>query len=467
MKTSDFSRYAVTICTASLLFTGCGQSQGQLGAPPTTLQSAAAQRGAVAGRLSRGDSRAAPDATTTNFTVNGRFIYLGMDGAPGKKFFVKGVDYGPTPIGTYPWEAPAMDSPLRNGNSAIWQRDLPLLRAMKANAIRVYNVVPPGFDEGTGPISDFLDAAWGNGKKPIYVLLSIYFDGKVLNNDDSAKSLANQYYEMDKKYALYPAVMGVTISNEIFHPPWWNEDHWWNNFNMVAERAKAGFAAGKNPNKIVTTSNHDSVENNVLLVIHYGELHHAQIDVWGDNPYRGRTFGQGASDLFEQIRKETTKPVLLTEYGAPESYHPDWKNTYSYPGSLKGPGTCNPTTPDGPVNRNALQLPKSGNPGMDGMVDLVTNNAKLVSDGYTKDGIVSGGFYFEWTDEWWKADSNNREYASKHVGDAVFTGHFPGCAYDHAWFGLNAIAPGGKKYLDTLTARPTIKALTAAWETQK
>ena len=93
---------------------------------------------------------------------------------------------------------------------------------MKANAIRVYNVVPPGFDEGTGRISNFLDAAWGNGKKPIYVLLSIYFDGKVLNNGDSAKSLANQYYEMDKKYASYPAVMGVTISNEIFHPPWWN-----------------------------------------------------------------------------------------------------------------------------------------------------------------------------------------------------------------------------------------------------
>ena len=60
MKTSDFSRYAVTICTASLLFTGCGQSQGQLGAPPTTLQNAAAQRGAVAGRLSRGDSKGGP-----------------------------------------------------------------------------------------------------------------------------------------------------------------------------------------------------------------------------------------------------------------------------------------------------------------------------------------------------------------------------------------------------------------------
>jgi hypothetical protein len=100
------------------------------------------------------------------------------------------------------------------------------------------------------------------------------------------------------------------------------------------------------------------------------------------------------------------------------------------------------------------------------MVDLVTNNAKLVSDGYTKDGVVPGGFYFEWTDEWWKwwkADSNNPEYASKHVGDEVFTGHFPGCAYDHAWFGFTAIAPGGKKYLDTLTARPTIKVPTAEW----
>jgi hypothetical protein len=65
----------------------------------------------------------------------------------------------------------------------------------------------------------------------------------------------------------------------------------------------------------------------------------------------------------EQIRKETTKPVLRPNTVPPSPITPIGK-TYSYPRSLKGPGTCKPTTPDGPVNRNALQLPKSGNPGM-------------------------------------------------------------------------------------------------------
>ena len=91
-----------------------------------------------------------------------------------------------------------------------------------------------------------------------------------------------------------------------------------------------------------------------------------------------------------------------------------------------------------------MELPKSGDPGIDGLVDLVT--ATLLYDGYSVDGVVSGGFYFEWTDEWWKADANNPEFRSKHVGDPVFTGHFPGCAYDHAWFGLNAISLSGEKY---------------------
>lgn len=456
MRASDFGRLTMAVCTASLLFTGCGGSQGQLSTPPTTQQS-----------LDRGNAH--PNAVTTNFTVNGRFIYLGKNGATGKKFFIKGVDYGPTPIGTQPWDAPLMNDPLRNANSDIWERDLPLLRAMKANAIRVYNVVPPPYDKDTGPISNFLDSAWGDGSQPIYALLTIYFDGNTLNNDGAARDLATQYYEMDKKYALYPAVMGVTISNEIFHSPEWNDSHWWKNFNKVAQAAKDGFAAGGNANKIIATSNHDSVDptGKILLVIHYGELHHAQVDVWGDNPYRGRSFGQGASDLFTQIRKETTKPVILTEYGAPASYHPDLANTYHHPDTLRGPGSCDPAEASGPLNRNALELPDSGNPKMAGLVDLVTNNSKLISNGFNNDGVVSGGFYFEWTDEWWKADADNREYASVHVGDAVFTGHFPGCAYDHAWFGLNAISPGSKKYLNTLTPRPTIEALKDSWELQK
>ncbi|MBV9234142.1 MAG: hypothetical protein JO030_08875, partial [Candidatus Eremiobacteraeota bacterium] len=377
------------------------------------------------------------------FTVSGRYILLN-----GQNFYIKGMVYSPTPIGNGLSDPPSLNDPLRDGNSAIWSRDLPALRAMGVNVVHVYNVVPPPYDKATGPITDWLNAAWNNGTNPIYVLLTIYFDGSALLNEGAVHALTKQYEDLAYKYAGYPAVMGVIISNEIVKPDWWNNPTWWKNFNRIADAARAGFAKGGNPKKIITTSDVDAVVKaggtEHLGAIYYGEKHGAKVDVWGDNPYRGRTF----TDLFAQIKTDTTKPVVLTEYGAPASYHPAWANTYSYEHTLHGLGRCIPPEgPDGPINRAAAELPATGNPNMAGLVDLVKNNNKLLYDRYTTDGLVSGGFYFEWTDEWWKADANNPEFRGKHVGDPVFAGHLPGCAYDHAWFGLNAISEGTQKYV--------------------
>jgi len=41
------------------------------------------------------------------------------------KFFIHGMDYSPTQVGQ-----PVNNNPLGSGNAAIWQRDIPLLRAM-------------------------------------------------------------------------------------------------------------------------------------------------------------------------------------------------------------------------------------------------------------------------------------------------------------------------------------------------
>ena len=460
MKVLDFGRYAVGISSTILILAGCGGSQAQLGVPTTTQPGTATARHQDhdASRKKRGNG-----SSGSAFTVSGRFILLN-----GNKFYVKGMVYSPTPIGNGVSDPPSLDDPLRDDNSGIWSRDLPLMRAMGVNAIHIYNVVPPPYDDKIGPISKWLDAAWNNGTNPVYVLLTVYFDGKVLLNEDSVRAVVNQYHDLAYKYAGYPAVMGVVVSNEIIKPEWWNNPTWWKNFNRVADAARSGFAKGGSPAKIVTTSNDDAVVKvggvDRLADVYYGEMHGAKVDVWGDNPYRGRAF----DGLFDQIKLDTTKPVLLTEYGAPASYHPDWANTYSFERNLRGKGRCIPPEgPDGPVNRKAAELPKSGNPGMGGLVDLVTNNNKLMHNEYSNGGVVSGGFYFEWTDEWWKADANNPEYRSKHVGDPVFTAHFPGCAYDHAWFGLNGISKSSQKFIDTLHPRPTLAALKAEWATQR
>jgi hypothetical protein len=130
---------------------------------------------------------------------------------------------------------------------------------------------------------------------------------------------------------------------------------------------------------------------------------------------------------------------------------------------------CDPLEPTKvPLTRNVAQLPddKDKNPNMAGLVDYVTNSSTLLYSGWKTDGVVSGGTYLEWTDEWWKADVNNWAFRSTHVGDLNFTSYFPGCSRDEAWYGLNAISKG-QGAVDELTPRPTLDALKQVWSKEQ
>jgi hypothetical protein len=393
----------------------------------------------------------APHARNTAFTTSGRSILL-----DGKPFFVKGIAYSPTPIGRTVGDLPLLDDALRNGNKPIWSRDRPLRVAMGANAIHVYNVVPPGFDQQTGPISQFLNAAWNGGKTPVYVLMSVYFTGDQLTNAAQVRHLAQKYHDLDEQYARFPAVMGVAIGNEIGEPQFITKPAWWKNFNIVANAARKGFADGGAPTKLVTTSEADYD----LAVVQKGEQYGAAVDVWGVNIYRGRTF----TTLFDQIRRFTKKPVMLTEYGASAARHRKLKNTYSWVKTPTGTGVCNPVTPSGvQENDDVEQLPKKGNPNMAGLVDAAANETALLHSGYANDGVVSGGFYFEWNDEWWKG---NAATPSVHSGNIKFRDYYPSCNEDQGWYGLNADSKG-KRTLDVLTPRPTLSAIEKIWIAEK
>jgi len=398
----------------------------------------------------------------TDFTIQRRHIFwsrapLGTatrkNSAAGVKFFVKGLVYSPSPIGKTVGDAPLLDDPLRDGNEAIWSRDLPLIRKAGANAIHVYNVVPPPYDKDTGPIKKFLEAAWNGGDHPVYVIMSVYFTGEKLLNQGAVTALAQQYHDLDAKYAKYPAVMGVAIGNEIGAENFIQNPTWWKNFNIIANSARKGFADGGDPAKIVTTSEADGN----IGAVKYGEQNKAAVDVWGINIYRGRTF----TNLFDQIRQYTKKPVLLTEYGASAAHHPGWSNTYSWDNAPGGVGQCTPHNASGGTSKSDIaELPAAGNPNMAGLIDLVQNNAQWLYRGWKdQNGVVSGGFYFEWTDEWWKANGGN---PSMHYGNVAFNGHYPGCSEDQGWYGLNALTKGPND-VDTLNPRPTLQRLVDTW----
>ena len=226
MKVLNFSRYAVGISSAIVMLAGCGGSQAQVGVP-STIQSE--RRDGPASRPQRFEEETRGSSGSA-FTVSGRFILLN-----GNKFYVKGMVYSPTPIGNGVSDPPSLDDPLRDDNSGIWSRDLPLMRAMGVNVIHIYNVVPPPYDDKTGPISKWLDAAWNNGTNPVYVLLTVYFDGRLCTTKIPYEPCQINTTTSTFKYAGYPAVMGVVISNEIIKPDWWDSATWWKNFNRIAD----------------------------------------------------------------------------------------------------------------------------------------------------------------------------------------------------------------------------------------
>jgi hypothetical protein len=403
-----------------------------------------------AGTNAAADARA-PRAVNTAFKASGRSILL-----DGKPFYVKGLAYSPAPIGKTVGDVPLLDDPLRNANKPIWSRDLPRMVAMGANAIHVYNVVPVGFDRETGPITQFLNAAWNGGNKPVYVLMSVYFTGDQLLNAAQVKLLAQKYHDLDKQYAKYPAVMGVIIGNEIGTPQLIANTAWWKNFNIVANAARKGFADGGAPGKLVTTSEADYN----LAVVQQGEKNGAAVDVWGINIYRGR----GVTNLYSQIRASTKKPVMLTEYGATAARHLKLTNTYSFVNTPAGAGVCAPVDPSGVQQKNDVrELSATGNPNMAGLVDAASNVTKLLYSGYKADKVVSGGFYFEWNDEWWKGNAATPEV---HSGSIAFKNYYPSCNDDQGWYGLNAVSKG-KGTLDVLTPRPALAAIRNIWLAQK
>ena len=446
----DVRKLLITVVAISFL-TGCGGGGSNSspvpasGAPSPTPAPTVGPSGAPSPQPTQ-----APTSASSAFFANGRFIEEVPPSMPmtaARKFFFKGVAYSPTPIGmSFPFNSALMDS-----NQPIWSRDLALMRAAGVNAIRVYNIPAPPNDTSES-IAMFLNAAWNNGNNPIYLLMDLQISGNDLLNAAATAADAQKFHDLDQKYARYPAVMGVAISNEIGSSSSYNNPAWWAGFNTIAKAAKQGFADGGQPNKIVTTSEADNVQG----VIVQGEANHAAVDAWGLNIYRGRTF----TNLFTELQQDTTKPVLVTEYGASAAYHPSTGSIYSFTPTPTGSGSCTVSSPI-QSNTDVAELPATGPINMNGVVDYMTNNAGLLYSGFTTSGVVSGGFAFEWTDEWWKANAAGAP--STHLGDLNQVPYFPGCAADAAWYGLNSIAPGAP---NALTPRPALTALTALWQAE-
>ncbi|RHY06817.1 hypothetical protein DYB25_007990 [Aphanomyces astaci] len=236
----------------------------------------------------------------------------------GALFFIRGVNYQPAPIDT--WSG--VDLLLR---PELWQRDLPLLRNMNANAAKVY-AFTSGNPDGHNA---YLDAAFNNGYLPIYTMFSIWVSpypmsaAVAIDSPDFAQFVP-KYEAMAKEVACHPGTMGFVIGGEMNGIWEVKTQLFWSKFNALSQAVRRGIASANCASpapKILTTNFIDDYAASVT----YGEQFRADVDVWGINIYDKR-FG---SDKMLVHSRATSRPFLFG--GFPSSQEFGWDPAPIFP----------------------------------------------------------------------------------------------------------------------------------------
>lgn len=361
---------------------------------------------------------------------------------------------------------------------------------------------PDGF--GAWPAHDggdqFLDLCWNNGVNPIYVVIGIAVDPWLAfpgaNPDSMQVRDARMFIErttqwLARRYGYHPAVLGFAIGNETNLPYARGTDRYldyWQYLNRLGAIAKR-YA----PDKLTMTAfaDYPSPETPMLLKplvafkdaakarpgaptvpicvdrdganpgrdcssAHRRRAYPADIyalDVWGFNAYRkpetedvanfqhwvadGR-YTSGTRGIEPPNPKP--KPIILTEWGAPAS-------TRTRDGQPPAP-----PNPQWVAASPAVADEFHGAPGYRA-ARLIE---QIASDVYgphstlstTGGGILSGGYVFEYQDEWWKEAQRRPETWSSHdttMQTSKFPFGEPGSGFasywDEEWFGLMSVAP--------------------------
>ncbi len=420
---------------------------------------------ALSGWLVHGDD--GPDRTV--WTVSGRRILV--NGAP---FFAKGCNYSPAPVGASGNWSPFGDWFTRPWHE-IYERDMPKLRDMGANSIRLhswYALEPTEQNyrrsrvldmekEATNDHSHFLDMAWNYGKNPMYVLITIplekprvfYFGSDQRRIEDSAEVF--RFYERTaawaaRKYGKHPAVMGFSVGNECNdEPERLANPLFWTRMSTLAKIIKE-----LAPDKLVMTAWFPHPRDHFVRCPQM--LLSDDFDVIGMNLYDIQLKFSEFLDLYRLICVNGGKdrPVLVTEFGAPACEH----------------------LADGQMAATPVSIAKQRQ-----WVERIWKEIVLHSvQRNPHRGIVSGGYVFSWSDEWWKTRDSHGSAAvqdASEINDSPLANGW----LDEECFGVNAVRPhpsrpalfprdkatGRPHAADILRPREVYYSLKALWADEK
>lgn len=406
-------------------------------------------------------------------------------------FRIKAVCYSPCPIGgsnasapnigDWFWDTYSAGSTKITSWEQTWTNDLPKIKALGVNTIRVYCMLSqqlkyPNYKTFASEIfthQKFLDACYQNG---IYVLVGFPLPGKLFYKGQTPmpdqSSWKTNLQTTVTALAEHPAVMGFTIANEVdngsvdtYSTTSKKKAYWWSQVQAMALVAKTAA-----PNKLIGIANHDDPGICEHCATEMAAC--TSIDFWGVNTYQPQSFSSvfGSSTVASGYAKLTgaaLKPVILTEYGFPSTSRL----------------TANTLKPSEITSTTETQQ------------NVATVLDTMMPQAYAEQ-LNLGVCYFEYCDEWWNQSAYTITSASSNCPSATgpnapngeaggpFTAPntytwfggppacgFPNYYWDNDGFGLYSVAVGSGRNpsnpwdssgnkpatpLDTRTARPSV-----------
>lgn len=250
-------------------------------------------------------------------------------------------------------------------------RDIPLMQAAGINAVRTYERLED---------REVLDKLHSAG---------IYVFSTVLGWWQDDASVVTERVNAVKDH---PAILAWVLGNE------WNYNKLYSDGQLSVEQVRdklndaAALIKAVDPNHPVASIYGEVGDIAPRLADMPG------IDIWGINAYRGKDH----APLFELFANLSAKPMFVGEYGADA-----WDG--------RGEGQEN----------GAAQA------------EATTALTQQIVDAYTttSGGITSGGFIFEWADEWWKAGNVDVQDTSYIMPDAEGGPH-PDGFFNEEWWGI-------------------------------
>jgi len=204
-----------------------------------------------------------------------------------KSFFIKGVGYSPTPIGSwgdliYP--------------DQVYNRDIPLLKYMNCNAIRTWGKVN----------SLLLDKV---EQYKIKVLAGFWVSTTAdFFNPSERLNIISEFETYVTSYKDYPAILAWSLGNEQNYV---NGDNWaW--YSLVEDLAVTAYKVEGDKYHPVATPNGDRYRVGFTDYL-ARDVDLPYLDIWGMNLYKSDH--EGFNQTFFMYSAFSSKPLWISEYG--------------------------------------------------------------------------------------------------------------------------------------------------------